>query len=216
MYSLILGVIDLAFNKLHHIGNWIYNVAFVNILWIIFTILGLGVFGVFPATAAMFAIARKWLILGERDFNILQTFWEYYRKDFFKLNGFALFFFVIGYCLYFNAAFLVLNPGSFQFLIPGTIIIIIAYVMTLLFFFPVFVHYNMKFFQYIKQAFMIAVYSPFELISTILTIGLIVAFMAWIPGIIPLFTGSVLAVCMTLLVNRTYKRISIKAEIYAR
>ncbi|GGA72725.1 DUF624 domain-containing protein [Salinicoccus roseus] len=127
-------------------------------------ILGLGIFGLFPAAAAMFAIVRKWIILGERDFNVLPMFWEFYRQDFFKLNGFALLFYAFGFFLYFDAAFLFLDSGSFQYLIPRVLLLIIAYLIILLFFFPVFAHYNFKFFQYIKRAFLLAVVPRWRLL----------------------------------------------------
>lgn len=197
-----------GWNKFNQIANWTFNIAYLNLIWILFTIIGLVFFGIFPATAAMFAIARKWVILGERDFSIIKTFWSFYRQDFFKLNGFALFFFLIGYFLYFNIAFLILNPSNLQFLFPGMILFGLAYVVTLLFFFPVYVHFKLKFFQYIKQAFLFAILSPLELIGTILAVVILFAFMFWIPGIIPLFTGSVLAICFMYLIKRSLYRLA--------
>src|SRR5699024_679089 len=127
-----------GWHRLYTISNWIFNIAFINILWIIFTILGLGIFGLFPATAAMFAVARKWIILGERDFNVLPMFWKFYRQDFFKLNGFALLFYAFGFFLYFDAAFLFLNSGFFLYLISGVLLFIFVFIIFLFFFFFIF------------------------------------------------------------------------------
>lgn len=196
--------------KFHYIATWVFNVAYLNLLWILFSIIGLVFFGLFPATAAMFAIVRKWVILDERDFNIFTTFWFFYRKDFLKLNGFALFFFIIGYFIYFNISFLVLNPNSFHFLYPGTIIFTLAYAMTLLYFFPVFVHFKLSFFQYIKQAFLLAVISPLEVIAILLVAVILFAFIVWIPGMIPLFSGSVLSICILYLSRRSFRRLTQK------
>src|SRR5699024_1888790 len=201
-----------GWHRLYTISNWIFNIAFINILWIIFTILGLGIFGLFPATAAMFAVARKWIILGERDFNVLPMFWKFYRQDFFKLNGFALLFYAFGFFLYFDAAFLFLNSGSFQYLIPGVLLLIVAYLIILLFFFPVFAHYNFKFFQYLKQAFLLAVVSPLEIIVIVLIATALFGFILCILGIIPLFMVSVLVIRMTYLLKHRLSRIVKKVE----
>src|SRR5699024_902907 len=146
-----------------------------------YSIIGLVFFGLFPATAAMFAIVRKLVILDERDFNIFTIFLCFYRKDFLILNTFALFFFIIGYFIYFNISFLVLNPNSFQFLYPGMIILTLVYGMTLLYFFPVYVHFKLGFFQYIRQAFLLAVISPLEVIGVIVVAAILFAFIVWIP-----------------------------------
>ncbi|MDC3412164.1 YesL family protein [Terrihalobacillus insolitus] len=199
-----------GWEKFNQIVYWMLKIAYINLLWIFFTVIGLIAFGIFPATAAMFAITRKWIILEERDFKIFQTFWSFYRQDFFKLNGLALIFIVIGYFLYYDVSFLQLNSGNFRFLIPVVMLIAISYVITLLFFFPVFVHFKLKFFQYMKQSFLIALTSPVEVSGMILSAFLLYAMVYLLPGIIPLFTGSLLAVCLTLLSKRAFLRLEKK------
>src|SRR5699024_5793217 len=182
-----------GWDKLYSIATWVFNVVYLNLLWILFSIIGLVFFGLFPATAAMFAIVRKWIILGERDFNIFTIFWSFYRKDFLKLNGFALFFFIIGYFIYFIISFFLLFPYSIHLLYQVMIILTLVYGMTLLYFFPVYVHFKLGFFQYIRQAFLLAVISPLEVIGVIVVAAILFAFIVWIPGIIPLFSGSALS-----------------------
>ncbi len=41
--------------------EWITKIAYLNLLWLGFTLLGLIIFGIFPATAATFTVARKWV-----------------------------------------------------------------------------------------------------------------------------------------------------------
>lgn len=199
-------------SKYTQIANWAFNIAYLNILWILFTLVGLFIFGIFPATAAMFAVVRKWLFLGERDFNIFKTFWSFYRKDFFKLNGFAALFLTFGIVLYYNNAFLLLNLKDFKYFIPGAILISLVYVMTLLFFFPVFVHYKLKFFEYIKNSFLFAVLSSLELIGMVVVIAAMIGFIILIPGIIPLFSGSVLAISLMFLSKGAFKRLKQKTS----
>lgn len=52
---------------------WITRFAYLNLLWIAFSLVGLGVVGFFPATAAMFAVVRKW-VHGEKDIPVFQVF----------------------------------------------------------------------------------------------------------------------------------------------
>src|SRR5699024_2683932 len=77
---------------------WLTRLAYLNLLWIAFTIIGLGIFGFMPATTAMFAIARKWLH-GEVDIPITKTFWQQYKASFFQTNILGLLLGGVGYLL---------------------------------------------------------------------------------------------------------------------
>lgn len=198
-----------GWEKFNRISYRMIELAYINLLWIFFTLVGLIAFGIFPATAAMFAVVRK-LIRGEEKFKILPMFWTLFRTDFLKTNGFGLIFLVISYCFYFNFYFLQLNSGELQFLFPVLIFILISSIITLLFFFPVYVHFNLKFFQYIKQSFLIAITSPIEVI-TIGALAVGIYFVSTLfPGIIPLFTGSVFAYIATLISFKSFARIEKK------
>ncbi|AMQ06127.1 MULTISPECIES: YesL family protein [Sporosarcina] len=198
-----------GWEKFNRISYRMIELAYINLLWIFFTLVGLIAFGIFPATAAMFAVVRK-LIRGEEKFKILPMFWTLFRTDFLKTNGFGLIFLVISYCFYFNFYFLQLNSGELQFLFPVLIFILISSIITLLFFFPVYVHFNLKFFQYIKQSFLIAITSPIEVITIGALAGGIYFVSTLFPGIIPLFTGSVFAYIATLISFKSFARIEKK------
>lgn len=198
-----------GWDKFSRISYKMIELAYINLLWIFFTLVGLIAFGIFPATAAMFAVVRK-LIRDEEKFKVLPLFWTLFRRDFLKSNGFGLIFLVISYCFYYNFHFLQLNSGELQFLFPVLIFILISSIITLLFFFPVYVHFNLKFFQYLKQSFLIAITSPIEVISIGAVAGGIYFVATLFPGIIPLFPGSVFAYIATLISFRSFARIEKK------
>ncbi|MEH7236000.1 YesL family protein [Bacillus sp. JJ1562] len=191
---------------------WMLKIAYVNILWIGFTILGLGVFGLFPSTGAMFTIAQKWL-RKEPVEKILHTFWNTYKKEFISLNKFGLFFIVIGYMFVYDFMFVQKNIDQIQFLYPVLLFLAIAYIVTLLYFFPVYTQFEMKFFQYIKQSFLIAASSLLETILILTACMLVGVLINLIPGIIPFFTGSVLAIVITWCSNRALVKMKSKKKI---
>lgn len=61
----------------------IMKIAWLNTLWVLFTLGGGVVFGWAPSTAAMFTVVRKWL-LGRTDAPVFKTFYQTYKKEFFK------------------------------------------------------------------------------------------------------------------------------------
>ncbi|MGF7089061.1 putative membrane protein YesL [Kroppenstedtia sanguinis] len=156
-------------SRIFNICDWIMKLAIVNLLWLVFTIAGLVIFGVAPATVAMFSVIRKW-IMGEEDIPIFKSFWKYYRTDFLKSNLLGLTFFLIGCILYVDLKFALDYEGSFStvFLVP-VILACASYLLTLAYLFPVFVHYEWPGFkQCIQNAFLIGIA---QLPSTLLMIG---------------------------------------------
>ncbi|WP_226675766.1 YesL family protein [Rossellomorea aquimaris] len=185
------------------------KLAYMNILWIFFTILGLVGFGFFPATVSLFTVARKWL-MGEEPLPIFHTFWHTYKKEFLKSNGFAIIFTVIGYVLYYDFTFVGMNSGKLTFLVPVLVLILIAYVITLLFFFPVYVHFDLSFWKTLKQTLLIALTSPLEAVQIALAGVLIYGAVNLLPGILPFFTGSVLSMIVMWISLKAFGKIEKK------
>ena len=75
----------------YSVSEWVMKFTYVNILWITFSILGLFVLGLFPATTAMFAVIRKW-VLKLPDIPTFKTFTSAYKKEFLKSNVIGLMF----------------------------------------------------------------------------------------------------------------------------
>ena len=198
--------------KVNEFCIWILKVAYLNLLWIGFSILGGVVFGLFPSTGAMYSITKKW-INKEHVGRMHKEFWKVYKNEFFKLNQFGLIFILVGYVLVYDFLFLQMNAGKLVFLNPILGFLSICYLVTLFYFFPVYTQFDLKFFQYIKQSFLIAascVIETMAMVTSFFLLGIIVWF---VPGIIPLFTGSVLALCFTWCSLRAIEKIKIRKKI---
>ncbi|MED3648899.1 DUF624 domain-containing protein [Halalkalibacterium halodurans] len=59
--------------SLDRVLRWIVQIAAINLLWFYYTLIGLCIGGVFPATLAALGVSRKW-IMGNTDINIRKTF----------------------------------------------------------------------------------------------------------------------------------------------
>ncbi|MBM7542621.1 YesL family protein [Amphibacillus cookii] len=178
--------------RFYRLMEWIWRFAYLNILWLTFTVLGLGVFGLFPATASAYSVIRKWLIK-DPDTPMFSVFWSNYKAAFFGANGLGYCLIVMGYILYFNYNYLAVISG-----LEHTVILffwyvtVTIYILLVLFLFPVYVHYQLKFFQYFKVAVLIAVANPLALVSMALALIIGSYLFRFIPGLIPFFSVSVL------------------------
>lgn len=181
-------------NGFYRLSEWIMRFAYVNLLWVAFTLVGLVFFGFMPATTAMFAVVRKW-VMGDKDIKIFTVFWKTYRKDFVKANVLGYLLFIIGYLL--TIEFQILRAqSSVTYLIAsyGVVALFILLFIIVMYFFPIFVHFNLKPLQYLKWPFVIGIIHPILTIFLFVAVGLLyyVTFKT-IPALLFFFGGSVTA-----------------------
>lgn len=191
----------------YRVSEWIMRLAYVNMLWVIFTLLGLGVLGIMPATAGMFSVIRKW-VLQKDDIKVFPTFWKTYKKEFFKTNLLGIVFFSIGYIFSIELHILRSSDQLMHMTASFVVILLIIFlVIILLYFFPIYVHFNLRIIDYIKWSFIIGIIHP--ILTIVLIIGLSLIFYAaysTIPALLIFFGGSVPAYLMMSSISKTFDK----------
>lgn len=198
-------------NSLYRLCEWIMRFAYVNLLWIIFSIFGLIIFGFIPATVAMFAIVRKW-IMGEQDLKIFKEFWTLYRKDLFKANVLGYILLITGYVLSIELQILRASDNIVYFISSfGVIALIVLYIIVVMYFFPIFVHFNLKFREYFKWPFIIGVIHPVLTVFLLVVISSIhyITFQM-VPALLFFFGGSVTAFILMWGASRIFPRFELE------
>ena len=110
-------------NKLQKLGIALYNLIEINFLWLIFTFLGLFIFGIFPSITAAFDTYTKYS--NNKKINIFQTFKNSYKNLFISSN-------IIGFIFSFILSIILID--YFYFLnITNVFSIIFSYVLLLIF-----------------------------------------------------------------------------------
>ena len=190
-------------------GTWIIRLFTLNLLWLLFSLLGLLVFGLFPATIAMFTVVRKW-INGHKDLPLIRTFWDSYRTNFLRANILGFIQIVIAYMIYIDYMFLDTLSGWSAVLLNVILIsALILFSVVLLFIFPVYVHYQLKIFQYIRLSIIIGISYPIQTIFMLFCVVLCYVIIHVIPGIL-LFSGSTLSFFMMRIANDVFVKIEVK------
>jgi uncharacterized membrane protein YesL len=179
--------------RFYVICDWIARLAYINLLWIGFSVAGFILFGLMPATAAMFTIIRKW-IKGENDFSLLQTFWQTYKTEFLKSNALGGILMTIGGLIFLDLRISQSGTTAFSLvmsllMISGLFILFIMF----LYVWPIFVHFNLSIFNILKTAFVLSISQPMFTIVMIVGSLAVYFIMMNIPGLIPFFGGSLLA-----------------------
>lgn len=141
---------------MHRVLGWISKMAFLNILWIIFTLTGIIVFGFFPASVALLMVFRD--IKSGNEKSLFKSFLHYYVQNFPAGN-------VYGYVL------VIVNVAviSLVYLMSGEVpafvlsamyaILLIIFIMSL-YVLPVFSYFEATFFNHMKLAAIMALANP--------------------------------------------------------
>lgn len=194
------------YSRVYHWSNIVAKLMYVNALWVGCTMLGLGIFGFFPATVAMFSVVRKW-IMGEKDSPIVETFWGYYKSDFKQANILGYLLVVIGLFLYIDLKFFQaeINPGygviSLVFLS-----LLFWFCVILLYIFPLYVHYDFPIFHYIKHAIILSLARPLQTMAMLVGVIVVYLLFQYIPGLVFFLGGSLLAYILMFLASFSFQK----------
>lgn len=199
------------FNTVYVAAQWLVKIAYLQLLWIVFSVVGLGVFGIFPATAAMLAVIRQWIFKKNTDGRVGSIYFHYFKNFFLPCNGLGYSLALLTFCLsfyiyFFNQMDAIWGKlGLYLFLMLFVFIVIMC-----IYIFPVFVHYKVKFLQAFKSALLIGLLRPLHTLSFFF---LMIIFYIWgnaIPGFIPVISVSLLGIGWMSISLNAFKKIDQK------
>ncbi|WP_217586492.1 YesL family protein [Lentibacillus saliphilus] len=192
-------------NGFYRVAEWITRLAYINLLWIAFTLAGLIIFGFAPATAAMFGVVRKW-VSGDDDIPVFKTFWTIYKKEFWKVMGLGFILAAVGYIIYIEFSILRTQESVVYYIASfGVIAQFLLYFIVAMYVFPIYAHFDLKSFSYIKWAFAIGMSHPIltVFLAVVTNVLLYVATMT-VPVLVFFFGGSVTAFILTWGISKTF------------
>jgi uncharacterized membrane protein YesL len=220
----------------YRISEWIMRLSVINLLWVVcsFPVFFLGLntllsppeyfaygvvlisvltpFTLFPATAAMFTVARKW-VTGDVDVPLFKTFFRGYKENYVQAMFGGIVFVLLGAVMYFNYTFYLRQSGALGLL--AIFFIVLAFVMfaAMFHFFSIMVHFHMKFWQIVKNAFLITIGNPVMAVLLIVTNLIVIYFSFYhFTFLIPFFMGSLMATASFWNFYRIFDRIKTISE----
>ncbi|MBU8791417.1 DUF624 domain-containing protein [Oceanobacillus caeni] len=199
-----------TYSAIYTILEWITKFAYVNLLWILFTLVGGVIFGFYPSTIAMFAIVRDWL-RGNPDLPVFKTFWKYFKRDFIKSNILGILLDLIIILIGLDLFYIKSNNND---LLSFTYIPLFAFMLIFLLFifylFPAFVHFQLKIPKLIKNSFLIMLISPLYTFLIVICLVSVYFIMRAIPALFFIFGGTTFAFFTTWLCLYAFDRIQAK------
>lgn len=163
-------------NKFNLISEWVMNLFILQVLWIGGTLGGGIVFGLFPATIALYASLRK-LNCPEAEFSLFRYFVETYKENFKESLIIGLWYVLAAIIGFIYSQFISQTTNSwlaythiFMYLILFLIGLLLLYII------PVYVHYEVKLRNLVKTSFFIMLVNMkwnLPLILTLVAVSLI-------------------------------------------
>jgi uncharacterized membrane protein YesL len=184
---------NIVTSTLYRGSEWIMRFAWVQLLWVGFSLLGMILLGFFPSTIAMFTVVRKW-VMGQSDVPILKTFWGTFKAEWVKSNLFGLLLTFFGILIWVDLTLVYHSTDSFmQWSKYPMLLLVITFSLILLYAFPSYVHYNVNLLNVLKNSLFIMLVNPFY--NVVMVIGLMVIFLIGnlLPPLFVFFGGSAVA-----------------------
>lgn len=178
-------------NQLAHYLEWIMKFAYLNMLWLGFTLLGAGVFGFFPATMTSFIMLKKFVVEGETEWTVKQ-FFTCFKKVFLRSNQLGCICSVIIGSLVVNLriVFTSEEPLFVGFWVP-MLVTIIGTLFMLVYVFPIKIYGKRSMYQTFFSAFCFALAFPIQTAKVLVFLILIAGIGFLFPMFLLFFSGSV-------------------------
>ncbi|MCA1010681.1 YesL family protein [Halobacillus halophilus] len=184
-------------NLIYLVSDWLMRLAILNVLWIAFTLMGGGVFGIFPASAACVALLREWM--ADRRPPPVAFYWNIYKRSFLSANVVFLSTCVVLILLGLNIYTSLQFTGIWFYLFfSGTMFLGGGVLMTAILTFNPLSH-GMKAKEALKNALHLLLLYPGRLLSFMAGFILLLLCIRFIPGILPLYSVNIILLLTVLL-----------------
>ncbi|PYI56436.1 YesL family protein [Paenibacillus flagellatus] len=205
---------------LYRISEWIMRLSVINVLWVVcsipfFYLMLAGLiattqspeyfkqalvlvaivapFTLFPATAAMFTVARKW-VTGDEDVPLFKTYFRGYKENYLQSMLGGILFVLLTTVMYVNYTFYLRQSGTLSLLSILFIVLAFLLIAAMFHFFSIMVHFHMKFWQIMKNAFLITIGNPVMTVLLLVSNGVVAYISVYhFTFLIPFFMGSLMA-----------------------
>ncbi|ARK30082.1 hypothetical protein BkAM31D_09565 [Halalkalibacter krulwichiae] len=184
---------------IYKVCDWLMKLAILNLIWLLFVVMGLGLFGVFPATVAMLNVLKCWV--RKEECKTFSYFASVYKQSFVKVNLLMIMTVAVGAVLMINVVIVQAMEGLLRVFVQyGMVFLLLLYSIVALYIMPVFSHRPQGVWATIKRAFVISFLHPVRTGVFVAGLGLIYLVIRSIPGMIPFYGASLIGMWTILMI----------------
>lgn len=169
----------------HKISIWITKAVYLNFLWIVFTLIGLVLFGAGPSFLALITVVRQ-QIRQEKEISIFSSYLIAYKSNLIKGNILFFFYSILCILIYFDFKYFSQFDGFLYDILTSIFIVLGLFLLLAISYIgPVFSHFEMPLFQHIKVSFILPFILPLESFMIMVSLFLSILLFSFLPGLLP-------------------------------
>jgi uncharacterized membrane protein YesL len=230
-----------AMGGLYRITEWITRIAASNILWALcstpFLFFGLmkilmlgtssgGVneqltlnwamgilapFTVFPASAALFTVVRKW-VMGNTDVGTFRTFFQGYKENYLKSMLGGVIYTLMFVIMYVDVTVYMTQMPNFRIVGILMLVLMIILSVSMFNFFSIVVHYQMSFKQVMTNSILLTIARPIRVFSTLIAAGVLAYIGLRYPVLYIICIPTLIAMAAFFNFYATYNKLQLQVE----
>lgn len=230
-----------AMGGLYRITEWISRIAFSNILWALCSvpflfagvmkvimlaseaggpneqitlnwIMGvLAPFTVFPATAALFTVVRKW-VMGNTDVSTFRTFFQGYKENYLKSMLGGVIYTLLFVIMYVDVTVYMTQMANFRIVGILMLVLMIILFVSMFNFFSIVVHYQMTFKEVMTNSILLTIARPIRVFSTLIGAGVLLYIGLRYPVLYAICIPTLIAMLAFFNFYATYNKLQLQVE----
>lgn len=230
-----------AMGGLYRITEWISRIAFSNILWALCSVpflfmavmkiimlasgqggpneqitlnwaMGiLAPFTVFPATAALFTVVRKW-VMGNTDLSTFRTYFQGYKENYLKSMLGGVIYTLLFVVMYVDVTVYMTQMANFRIVGILMLVLMIILFVSMFNFFSIIVHYQMTFKEVVTNSILLTIARPIRVFSSLLGAGLLAYIGLRYPALYFICIPTLIAMLAFFNFYATYNKLQLQVE----
>lgn len=230
-----------AMGGLYRVTEWISRIAFSNILWALCSVpfllvavlkvimLGSGTggpneqitlnwalgilapFTVFPATAALFTVVRKW-VMGNTDVSTFRTYFQGYKENYVKSMLGGVIYTLLFVVMYVDVTVYMTQMANFKIVGILMLVLMIILFISMFNFFSIIVHYQMTFKEVVTNSILLTIARPIRVFSTLVGAAVLVYIGLRYPALYFICIPTLIAMVAFFNFYATYNKLQLQVE----
>lgn len=197
--------------KLYRLSEFIMAIAYLNILWIIFTLFGGIILGIHPASIALVACIKDWRENDVEQVNF-RNFKENFKKEFKQANILGIFITLLVSVSVINGSFVYANRAIVHPVLTMTFMIAVIVLMVLLIYvYPVYVYFRKSTVTTIVYSITIGMAHPFMTFMILVFVSLLFIGIYSTSGLALFFGVSALAYVIVKYTCKVFETLTLKS-----
>lgn len=168
-------------------------------------------FTVFPASAALFTVVRKW-VMGNTDVGTFRTYFQGYKENYLKSMLGGIIYTLMFVIMYVDVTVYMTQMPNFRIVGILMLVLMIILSVSMFNFFSIVVHYQMSFKQVMTNSILLTIARPIRVFSTLIAAAVLAYIGLRYPALYIICIPTLIAMAAFFNFYATYNKLQLQVE----